>query len=45
MTPGRRLSATVNGENLSLAGTDPSTNALDWLRAQGLTGAKEGCAE
>jgi xanthine dehydrogenase small subunit len=28
-----------------LDGTDPSTTALDWLRAQGLTGAKEGCAE
>lgn len=45
MTPGRRLAATVNGEGLSLAGADPSTNALDWLRSKGLTGAKEGCAE
>ena len=35
----------VNGEVLGLAGTDPCTNALDWLRAQGFTGAKEGCAE
>ncbi|GAB3439257.1 FAD binding domain-containing protein [Phycicoccus ginsengisoli] len=36
---------TVNGASCSLQGTDPATNALDWLRGQGLTGAKEGCAE
>jgi xanthine dehydrogenase small subunit len=36
---------TVNGRTRSLEGTDPSTTALDWLRSQGLTGAKEGCAE
>jgi xanthine dehydrogenase small subunit len=36
---------TVNGASRALAGTDPSTTTLDWLRAQGLTGAKEGCAE
>jgi xanthine dehydrogenase small subunit len=36
---------TVNGTTCSLQGTDPATNALDWLRGQGLTGAKEGCAE
>lgn len=36
---------TVNGATCSLQGTDPATNALDWLRDQGLTGAKEGCAE
>ena len=36
---------TVNGAPRALDGTDPSTTALDWLRAQGLTGAKEGCAE
>jgi xanthine dehydrogenase small subunit len=45
MTPGQRLSVTVNGTERGLAGTDPATNALDWLRGQGLTGAKEGCAE
>ncbi len=38
-------SITVNGTQRSLGGVDPSTTALDWLRAQGLTGAKEGCAE
>ncbi|WP_241681193.1 xanthine dehydrogenase small subunit [Pseudactinotalea terrae] len=37
---------TVNGRARPLgAGVDGSTNALDWLRNQGLTGAKEGCAE
>ena len=38
-------SVTVNGTTCALAGTDPSTTALDWLRGRGLTGAKEGCAE
>lgn len=38
-------SVTVNGAPCALDGTDPSTTTLDWLRAQGLTGAKEGCAE
>src|SRR4051795_5379676 len=45
MRPGRRLSVTVNGTERDLAGTDPATTALDWLRGQGLTGCKEGCAE
>ena len=36
---------TVNGAPCALTAIDPSTNALDWLREQGLTGAKEGCAE
>lgn len=36
---------TVNGAPCALAGLDPSTTALDWLRGLGLTGAKEGCAE
>src|SRR5690349_22276918 len=36
---------TVNGAPCALAGLDPSTTALDWLRSIGLTGAKEGCAE
>jgi xanthine dehydrogenase small subunit len=38
-------SATVNGIPLGLEGVSPTTNALDWLRSCGLTGAKEGCAE
>ncbi len=37
--------ATVNREPASLDGVPPRTTALDWLREQGLTGAKEGCAE
>ncbi|MBM7503951.1 xanthine dehydrogenase small subunit [Agromyces aurantiacus] len=36
---------TVNGRSRSLHDVAPHTSALDWLRAQGLTGAKEGCAE
>ena len=36
---------TVNGVARPLTGVDPATTALDFLRAQGLTGAKEGCAE
>jgi xanthine dehydrogenase small subunit len=36
---------TVNGAARPLTGVDPATSALDFLRAQGLTGAKEGCAE
>jgi len=38
-------SVTLNGARIPLVGVDPHTNALDWIRAQGLTGAKEGCAE
>lgn len=36
---------TVNGQPLSVAGVEPHTNLLTWLRDRGLTGAKEGCAE
>lgn len=36
---------TVNGQPRPLAGTPTHTNALDFLRGLGLTGAKEGCAE
>jgi len=45
MRPGQRLSVTVNGTERELAGVEPATNALDWLRGLGLTGAKEGRAE
>ena len=37
--------ASVNGRSMRLDGVAPHTSALDWLREQGLTGAKEGCAE
>ena len=36
---------TVNGEALPLGAARVHTSALDWLRDQGLTGVKEGCAE
>ncbi|KRE62868.1 FAD binding domain-containing protein [Nostocoides sp. Soil756] len=45
METGTAPQVRVNGEVLDLEGTDPCTNALDWLRSRGLTGAKEGCAE
>jgi xanthine dehydrogenase small subunit len=45
MASEQRHQVTVNGAACPLAGIDPSTTALDWLRSQGLTGAKEGCAE
>jgi xanthine dehydrogenase small subunit len=35
----------VNGRDIPLDGVAPHTTALDWLRDQGLTGCKEGCAE
>ena len=36
---------TVNGRPVPLAAAAPHTTALQWLRDQGLTGCKEGCAE
>ncbi|MFD1213640.1 xanthine dehydrogenase small subunit [Arthrobacter sp. GCM10027362] len=36
---------TVNGQVRSCGAVGPHTRLLDWLRAEGLTGAKEGCAE
>lgn len=36
---------TVNGARRDLIDAEPPVTALDWLRGQGLTGAKEGCAE
>ena len=35
----------VNGRSRDLGAIAPHTTALDWLRDQGLTGSKEGCAE
>src|SRR3954462_15182077 len=35
----------LNGRTISLEGISPNTTLLDWLRANGLTGSKEGCAE
>jgi len=40
------ITFTLNGETRSLPGdTPPAITLLDWLRAAGLTGTKEGCAE
>ena len=41
MTP----TITVNGQERAVTGIEPHVTALDWLRDQGFTGAKEGCAE
>jgi xanthine dehydrogenase small subunit len=38
-------SITVNGRQRPVGTVEPHVTALDWLRGQGLTGAKEGCAE
>jgi xanthine dehydrogenase small subunit len=35
----------LNGETIRVKDNCPQTTLLDFLRAQGLTGAKEGCAE
>ena len=43
--PAGSHAVTVNGVGRTLVGTDPATTALDFVRGQGLIGAKEGCAE
>lgn len=42
--PASPLGVTVNGQKHEFTDA-PHTNLLDWLRSEGLTGAKEGCAE
>ena len=39
------IAVTVNGKRRPLHGITAHTTALDWLRDDGLTGSKEGCAE
>jgi xanthine dehydrogenase small subunit len=39
------VAVTINGRVTPLADVAPWTSALDFLREQGLTGCKEGCAE
>ena len=36
---------TLNGERRTVSGTAPTTTLLEYLRSEGLTGTKEGCAE
>jgi xanthine dehydrogenase small subunit len=45
MVPAVEVTVRVNGELVRLAGPTAQTTLLDALRARGLTGAKEGCAE
>lgn len=35
----------LNGKTVQIDSVSPNTTLLDWLRGQGLTGSKEGCAE
>ena len=35
----------LNGKPIRLDAISPNTTLLEWLRANGLTGSKEGCAE
>jgi len=39
------ISFSLNGQPVRAFGIDPHTTVLSWLRLQGLTGSKEGCAE
>ncbi len=35
----------LNGQEIRVDSVSPNTTLLEWLRARGLTGSKEGCAE
>ena len=39
------ISFLLNGETRTVPLSDPTQSVLDWLRAEGLTGTKEGCNE
>ena len=43
--PSASFEFTLNGESVAVAGVGPTTTLLDWLRASGRTGSKQGCAE
>src|SRR5436305_15279139 len=42
---GAAIEFTLNGRLVQAAGLSPNTTLLEYLRAQGFTGSKEGCAE
>jgi xanthine dehydrogenase molybdopterin binding subunit/xanthine dehydrogenase small subunit len=42
---GAAIAFTLNGRQRKVEGCSPNTTLLEYLRAQGLTGSKEGCAE
>jgi len=42
---GAAIEIILNGRHLKVAGCSPNTTLLEYLRATGLTGSKEGCAE
>lgn len=42
---GATIEFTLNGRLIKIEGCSPNTTLLEYLRAQGLTGSKEGCAE
>src|SRR5689334_21542348 len=45
VTTSEPLQFVLNGRSVHMDAQSTSTTLLDFLRAQGLTGAKEGCAE
>src|SRR5690242_423600 len=42
---GDAIEFTLNGRELKIERCSPNTTLLEYLRATGLTGSKEGCAE
>src|SRR5690242_9813772 len=42
---GAAIEFTLNGHRLKIEDCSPNTTLLEYLRANGLTGSKEGCAE
>ena len=42
---GAAIEFTLNGRQIKIEACSPNTTLLEYLRANGLTGSKEGCAE